>query len=106
MPKISIISLKKEIFCSKNIQTVLSAIHDNSIDWMHACGAKGRCTTCCMIVLKGEKNISELTKNELYYQDRTMLKENERLACQCTLVGDVTIQVPDTCRLPHLNYYD
>jgi 2Fe-2S ferredoxin len=106
MPKISITSLKKEIFCAKRVQTVLAAIKDNSIDWMHACGAKGRCTTCCIVVLKGQENLSNLTKNELYYHDLSMLKKNERLACQCTLVGDIIIQVPDSSRLPHLHYYD
>ena len=106
MPKISIISLNREIFCNPKNQTVLEAIHDHSIDWMHACGAKGRCTTCCMIILEGEENLNDFTKNELFYKNRSLLDTNERLACQCTLTGDIKIKVPESGRLPHLQYID
>ena len=106
MPKITIISLNKEIFCNDKKQTVLEAIQEHSIDWMHACGAKGRCTTCCMIVVKGSENLNELTKNELSYKNRALLKENERLACQSTVTGDIEILVPKSGRLPHLKYID
>ena len=106
MPKISITSLKKEIFCEEKRQTVLAAIQDNSIDWMHACGAKGRCTTCSMVVIEGQNNLSDMTKNELYYHKQAILNENERMACQCTLMGDIVIKIPYSNRLPHLRYYD
>ena len=106
MPKITITSLKKEIFCVEKIHTVLAVIQDNSIDWMHTCGAKGNCTTCIIVVSKGQENLSALTKNELYYKSISMLRKNERLACQCTLAGDIVIQVPRSNRLPHLQYYD
>ena len=106
MPKISITSLNKEIFCIGKVQTVLSAIQNNSIDWMHSCGAKGRCTTCAMVVVSGSDNIDPPTKNELYYKNRLILKENERLACQSTLDGDIKIAIPIASRLPHLDYFD
>ena len=106
MPKITIISLNKEIFCLDKTQTVLGAIHEHSIDWMHACGAKGRCTTWSMIVVKGIENLNEFTKHELFYKSRALLKENERLACQSKVTGDIEILVPESGRLPHLKYID
>ena len=106
MPKISITSLKKEIFCTHGTQTVLSSIQENAIDWMHACGAKGRCTTCSMVVINGYENLSPQTKNERFYIDRAMIEPNVRLACQCTLLGDITISVPESGRLPHMKYFD
>ena len=35
---------------------------------MHACGAKGRCTTCRLQVLAGQENLSPLTAAELRYR--------------------------------------
>lgn len=106
MPKISITSLKREIFCPVDTQNVLKAIHNSSIDWMHACGAKGRCTTCCMIVIDGLQNLTEPTKSEVYYRNLNMLRDNERLACQCNLTGDIRIEVPKSTRFPHIQYFD
>ena len=59
-----------------------------------------------MIILEGKENLNELTKNELFYRNRSLLKDNERLACQSTLLGDIKIRVPQASRLPHLNYID
>jgi 2Fe-2S ferredoxin len=42
------------IIPSKNL---LKHIQDEYIDWMHACGGKGRCTTCRMQVLEGMENM-------------------------------------------------
>jgi 2Fe-2S ferredoxin len=106
MPKISITSLNKEIFCSPGSQTILSAIQQNSIDWMHACGAKGRCTTCSIIILEGEKNLNDLTRSEQVWRERSLLDKKQRLACQSTLDGDITIQIPEENKLPHLEYFD
>ncbi|WP_339698230.1 2Fe-2S iron-sulfur cluster-binding protein [Algoriphagus aquimarinus] len=36
---------------------VIEIIHENGIDWMHACGKKGRCTTCKIILKSGEENL-------------------------------------------------
>jgi len=107
MPKITITSLKKEIFCNEDSQTVLSAFQENLIDFMHTCGAKGRCTTCAMIILSGNEYLNEPTKNELFYKSISMLDANERLACQCTVKsGKVVIKIPAAGRLPHLQYFD
>lgn len=106
MPKITITSLEKEIFCASQNQTLLAAIHQNGIDWMHACGGKGRCTTCAALVVSGHENINERTKNELYYLKNSGLGKDERLACQSTISGDIEVSVPIRNKLPHLNYLD
>ncbi len=48
-----------------------------------ACGGIGLCTTCRVIVLEGAENLSRLTREEKDFRARNLLKENERLACQC-----------------------
>ncbi len=87
-------------------RTLLGHLHDHHIDWMHSCGAKGRCTTCKAIILNGEENLSELTPPELRYRDLEALRPGERLACQVMVRGNVVIRVPEENKLPHLRYSD
>lgn len=84
--------------------TILKSIQAAGLDWMHACGGKGRCTTCRLIVLQGQENISPLSQAEIKYREAGRLQENERLTCQCTLTGQVTGAVPRQTQLPHLRY--
>ncbi len=91
---------------NNNSQYVLNIIHENNIDWMYACGGKGRCTTCKFIVLKGASNLSSLTAAEESYFNNGQLQQGERLACQCKISGDITIQVPLASKFPHMKYSD
>lgn len=107
MVKITIENLaKKEVIGSDDRISVLKLIHENGIDWMHACGGKGRCTTCKMIVVKGMENLSSITPVEIKYQEAGQLNSNERLACQTRPLGEVYIRVADEFKLPHVNYMD
>jgi 2Fe-2S ferredoxin len=86
-------------------QTVLHAVQATGTDWMHACGAKGRCTTCRMEVLTGMENLSSETAPEMKYREAGRLKRKERLACQCTVLqGEVLVKVPKPVQLPHQQY--
>ena len=86
-------------------QTVLQAIQATGLDWMHACGAKGRCTTCRIVVLQGMEHLGELSPAEQRYRNNQRLKDNERLTCQCMLHGgDITGKVPEQTKLPHQAY--
>ena len=83
---------------------VLHVLHTQGVDWMHACGGKGRCTTCKMIVIDGMENLSALSPFEIRCRELKALKDNERLACQCTLQHELTIRVPESGKMPHLTY--
>ncbi len=48
-----------------------------------ACGGMGLCTTCRVTILEGAEHLSHLTREEKDFRARNLLKENERLACQC-----------------------
>ena len=85
-------------------QTVLQALHAQNLDWMHACGGKGRCTSCRMIVISGQENTGPVTTAEHRFYALNRLKPTERLTCQCTLLGDVVVRVPEATKLPHLTY--
>ena len=66
------------------------------IDLEHACGGNCACTTCHIIVRKGEENLSEMDEDEedrLYMADGLTL--HSRLGCQAVVNGDVTVEIPD-----------
>ena len=85
--------------------TLLAALHAAGHDWMHACGAKGRCTTCRVQVSSGLESLSPPTAAELRYQAAGRLLPTERLTCQARLpAGRVTGRVPEATQLPHVRY--
>lgn len=78
---------------------------ENGIDWMHACGGKGRCTTCKAVILKGAENLNPKSPVELRYESQNQLAAHERLCCQAKLIqGDLEIEIPDESKLPHVPY--
>lgn len=74
------------------------------IDWMQACGQKGRCTTCLFEVLEGAENLLPPTEAEMRYLASGRLRQNQRLACQACTSGNLLISVPAFGQLPHLEY--
>lgn len=106
MVKIRIQNLGDRAIESENTaRKVIELIHENGIDWMHACGKKARCTTCKMSIVNGQENLSSETVQEQHFRDLNRLLPNERLACQAHLLhGVLTIRVPDSSKFPHLTY--
>lgn len=105
MPSITIQNLaNKTVVFDKSVQSALQAFGEAGIDWMQACGQKGRCTTCRMQIVKGEEHLSALSENELRMQNLGRLQDGYRLACQCTATGDVVVRVPEVNKLPHMEY--
>ncbi|WP_210520617.1 2Fe-2S iron-sulfur cluster-binding protein [Hymenobacter terricola] len=85
--------------------TLFAALQAAGHDWMHACGAKGRCTTCRLQVQAGAENLSPPSEAELRYRAAGRLLATERLACQARLpTGEVVGRVPEATKLPHVQY--
>ena len=85
--------------------TLLVALQAAGYDWMHACGAKGRCTTCRLEVLAGLENLTPPTQAELRYRAAGRMLPHERLTCQARLpAGRVSGRVPAATQLPHQQY--
>lgn len=97
-------NLNRSVEVSDSTRPLLKHIHGCGTDWMHACGGKGRCTTCKAVVLNGLENFSPLSQAELRYRERGLLADNERLACQAFVTGNAEVLVPDENKLPHLTY--
>ena len=95
---------KKTIQIQDFSKVLLWHFQRNGIDWMQACGGKGRCTTCSVQIINGIENLEPKTPAEFRYENQGLLKNNERLACQLKVKGDVKVTVPDEYKLPHLKY--
>jgi len=61
----------------------------------HACGGNCACTTCHVIIKKGDRHLSEMEDDE---DDRLQMAAgltlHSRLGCQCVVSGDVTFEIP------------
>ena len=97
---------KKTIHATDCSKSLLKHFQENQIDWMHACGGKGRCTTCKVIVTEGETHFQPMTVHEKRYHQEGALNAHERLACQAKISGDVSVIVPNEYQLPHMKYSD
>lgn len=105
MPRLVIVNWAgKSLEVTDLSKTLLRHFHDNRLDWMHACGGKGRCTTCKVRVIQGHENLGPLTVAEQKYRQLGALKANERLSCQTQIKGEVHLAVPNEYKLPHINY--
>jgi 2Fe-2S ferredoxin len=105
MPRIVIKNFFEKTLEIQDLEkTLLHHLHTNRIDWMHACGGKGRCTTCKVVILDGANHGNDLTLAEQRYRKQNALKSHERLACQLVINGDITISVPDEYKLQHIHY--
>jgi 2Fe-2S ferredoxin len=87
-------------------QPLLKHFQTNHLDWMHACGGKGRCTTCKLKVVSGIAHFELPTDAEERYRRQGTLAKDERLACQAKINSDIVIRVPEESKLPHLRYSD
>lgn len=106
MASIVIRNLPEKTIPNPNLSKPLLWIFlENRIDWMHACGGKGRCTTCKAVILNGGENLIPKSAVELKYESQNQLAPNERLCCQTKLiVGDLEVAVPEESKLPHVQY--
>lgn len=95
---------RQEITIDFPDRSILFHFGHQGVDWMQACGQKGKCTTCAFQILEGEKCLSEPTENEVRFQKAGRLKKGYRLACQTKTHCNIVIRVPEALKLPHLTY--
>lgn len=69
---------------------LLSSALDAGVPIEYVCKS-GRCCTCKIKVLAGERNLSAPTPNETFRLGRDKLKRNWRLACQVQVNGPIEV---------------
>ena len=80
-------------------QSVLQALLNSGVEWMHACGGFCNCTTCRIEVEEGMDNLSEMEQDEKNtlrrFQGEKVLEGPFRLSCQAEVHGDIKISEPE-----------
>lgn len=105
MAKVIIKNLNdKVVDLSSCSRSLLHCLLELGLDWMHACGGKGRCTTCKVQIIEGMEQLSPLSHAERKYRELHQLNNDERLSCQLIVKGDITLAVPKESQLPHITY--
>jgi len=78
-------------------ESILDICLNAGIHLEHACGGNCACTTCHVIVSKGEENLSEMDDDEADRLDMAPgLTIHSRLGCQAVVEGDgdVELEIP------------
>lgn len=108
MPKITISNQGQKVvnfnLNNEKPKPILAILQENYIDWMHACGGNGRCTTCRCVVEEGMDNLAGRTEAENMYLSAHRIRHTERMACQAIPLGDIVLKVPESCKLPGVIY--
>lgn len=105
MPTLTVQNLPGDSINVAAGQTLLQALHAAGHDWMHACGGRGRCTTCRIELIDGAESLAPPTAHELRYLSTGRLAPHCRLTCQAqALTGEVVGRVPEATKLPHVVY--
>lgn len=105
MPLLTIENLPGAVLEVSAGTTLLAALHGAGFDWMHACGGRGRCTSCRVQVRAGGACLGPPTAAEVRYRTAGRLAPDERLACQARLpAGEGRGRVPVATQLPHQRY--
>ena len=93
MAKVTITTDNKTIDVAEDYALIdMAEQHDTSI--LFGC-RDGACGACMIRVLKCPENLSPMQDNEKDFLETMAAEPNERLACQCKVKGDVTIEVSE-----------
>ena len=73
----------------------MDAALERGVPIYHTCGGNASCSTCRVLVLKGEANLSDVESAEAQVLDAFDLKPPHRLSCQALLLkGEVEVEIP------------
>lgn len=82
-----------EVFEIEEGKTVLDLLREKDIYIKSGCGGHATCTDCIVKIVSGEDNLSPSPFPELKLLGNVFHITKERLACQLSVTGDVTIDI-------------
>jgi len=96
MPKVTFLPLGVTVETPEGA-SILDTALTSEVHLEHACGGFAACTTCHIIVKKGEDDLSEIEETEEDMLDNVEGGTlHSRLGCQAKVHGDVEVQIPQT----------
>ena len=75
--------------------TVLAAAQSGDVEIRYYCGGNCSCGTCRIEIVEGAKNLSPLHANEEVTLGMEAKQRGDRLACQASVLGPVTVRIPE-----------
>lgn len=93
MPKVTITTDDKT-FEVKDGYALIDMCDDYDTSILFGC-RDGACGACMVRVLSGAENLSPMQDDEKDFLETMGAEDNERLACQCRVSGDVTLEVSE-----------
>jgi ferredoxin len=91
MPILNIKTDKKTLEVEKNA-AIIDVCENEETSILFGC-RDGACGACMIRVLENPQNLSPMDEHERDFLETMAATEDERLACQCRVLGDVTIEV-------------
>jgi 2Fe-2S ferredoxin len=82
---------RREVLEAPSKANLLRFLQEAEIPIGNACGGNGLCASCKVIVIKGMDSLNHRNDIELGLAERNRLPDNERIACQCKVMGDLEI---------------
>ncbi|MCB9229931.1 MAG: (2Fe-2S)-binding protein [Deltaproteobacteria bacterium] len=93
MPKVTITTDKLTLDVKDDYPLIdMCEQHETSI--LFGC-RDGACGACMIRVIEGMDHLSEMKEDERDFLETMAAREDERLACQCRVRGDVVIEVSE-----------
>lgn len=93
MPKVTITTDNLTIDVKDNYPLIdMCEDYDTSI--LFGC-RDGACGACMVRVKEGKENLSPMGEEERDFLETMAAEEDERLACQCEVKGDVVLEVSE-----------
>lgn len=74
-------------------KSLLEHLRENKVYVKSSCGGHASCTDCVIKVLDGKESLNEPTFDETKLLGNVFHITKERLACQCFVSGEVTIDI-------------
>ena len=93
MPKLKILTDKKTIEASVG-EAIIDLAAKEEMSILFGC-RDGACGACMIKVIENPQNLSPIEDHEKDFLETMAARDDERLACQCRILGDVIIEVAE-----------
>ena len=90
MPTITLLPFGSVISCSEGT-SILEAVHSSRHPLASSCGGEGVCDKCRVLILGGMEHLSLPQGPELRAMKERPFLPNERMSCQTTVHGDISV---------------
>jgi ferredoxin len=93
MPKLTITTDKKTLDVEAG-SMIIDVCESEETSILFGC-RDGACGACMIRVLENPQNLSPMEDHERDFLETMAARDDERLACQCKVLGDVTVEVAE-----------